>query len=105
MKDLTTRQREIYDWMLEFFLDKKNQRMPTYDEIGDRFGITSKASIHSLMRCLEKKGVLRIDPRVPGSGCSTIKFADLELCAVRREGNQLTHIYSPNSCSLNSVTI
>lgn len=105
MTTLTPRQQEIYDWMLDFFLDEKNQRMPTYEEIGDRFDITSKASVNALMRCLERKGVVRIDPRIPGSGCSTIKFVGLELCAVRRNGNQVTHIFSPNSRSLNLMTV
>lgn len=83
MKDLTARQREIYDWMLAFFLDDNNQRMPTYDEIGNRFDITSKAAIYSLMRTLEGKGYIRIVHSGPGQAgrYSPIKFARIRLFA------------------------
>lgn len=51
--DLTSRQREILDWLRS---EASRDRYPSIREIGDHFGIASPNGVMSLLKALEKKG-------------------------------------------------
>lgn len=63
MTDLTTRQRQI----LEFIDAEVRERgyPPSVREIGDGVGLTSTSTVHAHLTVLEKKGFLRRDPTKP----------------------------------------
>jgi repressor LexA len=54
---LTRRQREIYDFICDF-IDQRGYS-PSLDEIGQRFGLTSVATVHKHVEHLVEKGLLR----------------------------------------------
>jgi repressor LexA len=54
---LTRRQREILDFISEFVMERGYA--PTLQEIADRFGLSSVATVHKHLVNLEAKGVLR----------------------------------------------
>lgn len=63
MTDLTTRQRQILE-----FIDAEVRRCgypPSVREIGDGVGLTSTSTVHAHLTVLEKKGFLRRDPTKP----------------------------------------
>lgn len=80
MKGLTERQREIYSWMLEFFID--HQRMPSEREIGDKFGIRHHNAVGEHLRRLESKGMIKLESAGPGAR-SRVKFVKVRFRAVR----------------------
>lgn len=57
---LTRRQREIYDYLAEFI--ERNGYAPSLEEIADRFGLSSVATVHEHLENLESKGAVRRDP-------------------------------------------
>lgn len=57
---LTRRQREIYDYLAEFI--EGNGYAPSLEEIADRFGLSSVATVHEHLENLESKGAVRRDP-------------------------------------------
>ncbi len=56
---LTKRQKQILDFIRSFITE--NGYAPSYQEIGDYFGLSSPATIHQHIKALEKKGYLRSD--------------------------------------------
>jgi repressor LexA len=54
---LTTRQREILDFILESIA--QDGRFPSYRQIGAHFGLTSPATVSQHLEALASKGVLR----------------------------------------------
>ncbi len=56
---LTKRQKQILDFIQSFIAE--NGYAPSYQEIGDYFGLSSPATIHQHIKALEKKGYLRSD--------------------------------------------
>ncbi|MBI5181077.1 MAG: repressor LexA [Nitrospirae bacterium] len=59
MKDLTPRQRNIFEFLIKFI--KKQGYPPTVREIGEHFGFLWPAASGHL-RALERKGFIRINP-------------------------------------------
>ncbi|MBI5747797.1 MAG: repressor LexA [Nitrospinae bacterium] len=59
MKDLTPRQRNIFEFLIKFI--KKHGYPPTVREIGEHFGFLWPAASGHL-RALERKGFIRINP-------------------------------------------
>lgn len=57
-ENLTKRQRQILDFINDFI--KENGYAPTYREIGDHFGLSSPATIHSHIQGLKEKGFLKV---------------------------------------------
>ena len=56
-RPLTRRQREIYDFVREFVAEKGYS--PSLEEIGERFGLSSVATVHKHVQHLSEKGYLR----------------------------------------------
>ena len=54
---LTRRQREIYDFVSEFI--ERRGYSPSLEEIGERFGLSSVATVHKHVQHLVEKGWLR----------------------------------------------
>ena len=57
MRPLTKRQREILDYLGEFI--QQNGYAPSLEEIGQRFGLSSLATIHKHLTNLEEKGCIK----------------------------------------------
>lgn len=57
---LTRRQREIYDYLAEFI--ERNGYAPSLEEIAERFGLSSVATVHEHLENLQAKGALQRDP-------------------------------------------
>jgi len=62
MIDITPRQKRILDFIREY-LDG-NGHPPTTRDIAGHFGFSAKAA-HDHLHALEKKGYIRVTPRVP----------------------------------------
>ena len=56
---ITKRQRQVYDFLQEFI--QRNGYSPSFEEIGDRLGLSSLATVHKHISNLEKKGLLKRD--------------------------------------------
>jgi len=56
--NLTKRQRQILDYITDF--TNENGYAPSYREIGDRFNLSSPATIHDHVKNLKEKGLLKI---------------------------------------------
>ena len=56
MSNLTQRQKEIYEYLQEYFID--NHHIPTRELIAERFGFRSANAAQEHMSALEKKGYL-----------------------------------------------
>lgn len=54
--DLTKKQREILNFIIEFIRD--NDYSPSYQEIADHFGLSSRATVHQHIQTLVQKGYL-----------------------------------------------
>ena len=63
VKDLTKRQREIFDFISRYL--KAHGYPPTVREIGKAVGLTSSSTVHAHLANLEKAGLLRRDPSKP----------------------------------------
>ena len=82
---LTRRQREIYDYLAEFI--EGNGYAPSLEEIADRFGLSSVATVHEHLENLESKGAVRRDPHrsraieltEPAGGRSRVGAVELPL--------------------------
>ncbi|MGC9212989.1 MAG: hypothetical protein ACP5F2_06005 [Athalassotoga sp.] len=59
MKELTQRQREIYDFIKEFL--NRNGYPPTIREISDHFGFSSPSGALAHVEAIEKKGYIKRD--------------------------------------------
>lgn len=58
MSDLTPRQNEIYDFIRESFVAE--QRMPSFREICNRFGIKSPNGVFCHLKALAKKRIIAL---------------------------------------------
>jgi len=63
VKDLTKRQREIFDYIGSYLT--KHGYPPTVREIGKAVGLHSSSTVHAHLSKLESLGVLRRDPSKP----------------------------------------
>ena len=63
-QQLTTRQKEFYDWIAEFI--RSHGYAPSIRDIGDHFGITINGVACNL-RIIERKGWIRTTPRTARS--------------------------------------
>jgi repressor LexA len=63
VKDLTKRQREIFDYISRYL--SKHGYPPTVREIGKAVGLHSSSTVHAHLSKLESLGVLRRDPTKP----------------------------------------
>lgn len=63
MKELTDRQKQIFDYIVEE-INKKGYP-PSVREIGKAVGLKSPASVHSHLKTLEKLNYIRRDPSKP----------------------------------------
>ena len=63
VKDLTKRQREIFDFIGRYL--KEHGYPPTVREIGKAVGLHSSSTVHAHLSKLESLGVLRRDPSKP----------------------------------------
>ena len=59
-KDLTARQREILQFIVDF--KRQNEMPPTRSEIARHFGFKVDNAAHEFVRALRKKGYLEIMP-------------------------------------------
>jgi repressor LexA len=57
MQPLTRRQREILDFLKDF--NHRNGNAPSLEEIGQRIGLTSLATVHKHLTNLEEKGFIK----------------------------------------------
>jgi repressor LexA len=57
MKELTPRQREIFEYIKQMVLEMG--RPPSLREIGEKFGINSTNGVRSVLEALERKGFIR----------------------------------------------
>jgi len=72
-KDLTARQREIFEFIKGMIRDKG--RPPSIREIGERFGIRSTNGVRAVLEALERKGFIRRD-RYTSRGIELLKEVD-----------------------------
>ena len=63
VKDLTKRQREIFDFISRYL--SRHGYPPTVREIGKAVGLHSSSTVHAHLSKLEKLGVLKRDPTKP----------------------------------------
>jgi repressor LexA len=63
VKDLTKRQREIFDFISRYLKD--HGYPPTVREIGKAVGLTSSSTVHAHLSKLETLGVVKRDPSKP----------------------------------------
>jgi repressor LexA len=63
VKDLTKRQREIFDYISRYLKD--HGYPPTVREIGKAVGLTSSSTVHAHLSKLESLGVVKRDPSKP----------------------------------------
>lgn len=56
VKDLTRKQQEVLDYLINF--KKINKRTPTYTEIADGVGLTGKQNVYQILNYLEDKGYI-----------------------------------------------
>src|ERR1700690_2416504 len=61
--ELTTRQREIWDFVLDY--SDRHGYPPTVREIGEAVGLASPSTVHAHLANLERAGLLRRDPTKP----------------------------------------
>ena len=57
MQPLTRRQREILDYLTDFI--EEHGYAPSLEEIGQRFGLSSLATVHKHLTNLQDKGFIR----------------------------------------------
>lgn len=72
-KDLTARQREIFEFIKGLIRSKG--RPPSIREIGERFAIRSTNGVRAVLEALERKGFIRRD-RYTSRGIELLKEAD-----------------------------
>ncbi len=72
-KDLTPRQREIFEFIKKMMRDKG--RPPSIREIGERFEISSTNGVRAVLEALERKEYIRRD-RYTSRGIELLKEAD-----------------------------
>jgi repressor LexA len=72
MKELTPRQREIFEYIKQMVLEMG--RPPSLREIGEKFGINSTNGVRSVLEALERKGFIKRN-RYLSRGIEIIKEA------------------------------
>ena len=72
MEDLTTRQREVLDFIYEFV--EENGYPPTHEEIQFEVGLSSKSHVHFYLKALEREGYIERAPNIPRGIRLTGKF-------------------------------
>jgi len=60
MAALTRRQRQVYEFIRESI--QRNGYAPSFEEIGQRLGMASMATVHKHMKALEARGAVRREP-------------------------------------------
>ena len=84
MKELTSRQSEIFEFIKTFFVE--NQRMPTQADIAANFGFKSNTAAYDHILALVKKGVIRL---VQDKGeHRSIKLVNYSVVLLDREDTQ-----------------
>lgn len=73
MKELTERQQSILAFIQKF--QRAQSMPPTYREIGEAFGIRSTNGVRSILSSIEKKGRIRLMPKV-SRGIQVVETAD-----------------------------
>ncbi|MFA5070518.1 MAG: transcriptional repressor LexA [Patescibacteria group bacterium] len=63
MDKLTKKQREILNFILDY--QQEHEYSPSYEEIGENFGLASKATVHAHIQSLKKKGYLTGEAGAP----------------------------------------
>ena len=76
MKELTKRQREIFDYIRSSVVELG--RPPSLREIGEEFGINSTNGVRSVLEALERKGYIRRN-RYLSRGIEIIREAPAQL--------------------------
>ncbi len=56
VKDLTRKQQEVLDYLINF--KKINKRTPTYTEMAEGVGLTGKQNVYQILNYLEDKGYI-----------------------------------------------
>lgn len=69
MKEMTDRQKEIYDWIVSE--TRKNRFQPSYSEIAAKFKITKKAVMDRLT-AISRRGLIEL----PKGQARSIKFKE-----------------------------
>jgi len=59
---LTARQQQVFDFIAQYV--RESSKPPTFREIGEEFAIKSTNGVRSLLTALEKKGFLKVFPRI-----------------------------------------
>nr|WP_278374579.1 hypothetical protein [Brucella anthropi] len=62
MLSMTPRQKQAYDF-IRSFIDQKGYG-PSYEEIGEALGITSRSSIHRIVHGLKDRGLIHLRPNL-----------------------------------------
>lgn len=70
MTSTTPRQKQAYDF-IRSFIDKEGYG-PSYQEIGEALGITSRSSIHRIVHGLKERGLIELIPN--RARCIALKF-------------------------------
>ena len=65
MEKLTKKQREIINCIIGY--QQEREYSPSYQEIGEHFGLASKATVHAHIQALKKKGYLDSESGAPRS--------------------------------------
>lgn len=63
MEKLTKKQREILNFIINY--QQEHEYSPSYEEIGENFGLTSKATVHAHIQALKNKGYLKSEAGAP----------------------------------------
>ena len=74
--ELTKRQRQVYDFIVEFAL--KHGYLPTIREIGDGVGLSSTSSVAQNMAAIQKKGYISRETGLSGYSVKGLKYTFTE---------------------------
>ena len=83
-KDLTKRQREIFDFIKKY--SARHGYPPTVRDIGKAVGLASSSTVHAHLANLEKVGLLRRDPSKPRAIEMLDKAVDVAKSVVGGQG-------------------
>ena len=110
---ITRRQREVYDFLLNFTEEKGYS--PSFEEICEGLGLSSLATVHKHLTNLEQKGLIKRDYnrsrsidviKMKGRARTPLPPADfsLPLMGVIAAGRPLEAVENPESISLGEFT-
>lgn len=72
---ITARQRQVYDFICQYL--ETHKEPPTISQIGEEVGMSSPASVHSILSVLEREGLIKRIPNV-SRGIEVVKQAGQE---------------------------